>query len=164
MPLIRGEHRLHERLEYLSAKLATQAPVFTAAKSLILYSSFFSIHKAEDEMNQTQFQIRCENLATKLRAQYHGRADRFIAVEERATLVIKDIGVALYARSSRPYFFDPGSDRIYDYLISLVRSGGQAWRSCGEVEFRFMNVEYFILLSFLRLQMFMRIIFDVASV
>ena len=99
-------------------------------------------------MDQTEFQIKCENLATKLRAQYRARPNNFVAVEERANLVIRDIGVALYARSSRPYFFDPGSDRIYDYLISLARRGGQAWGSCGGVDFRFLKCEYYFHVSF----------------
>ena len=86
--------------------------------------------------DQTRFQIDCENLAARLRAEYHG-LNRTISADETAKKIAQDLGAALYVRSSRPCFFDPGCDEIYDYLIALARRGGQAWGRFGDLEFRY---------------------------
>lgn len=91
--------------------------------------------------DQTQFQIDCENLAARLRADYHG-LNRTISANERAHKVAEDLGAALYVRAARQCFFDPGCNEIYDYLIELARRGGQAWGQFGDLQFRFIKCRF----------------------
>lgn len=86
--------------------------------------------------DQTQFQIDCENLAARLRANYHG-LNRTTFANERPRNIAEDLGAALYVRAARDCFFDPGCNEIYDFLIELARRGGQAWGQFGDLQFRF---------------------------